>query len=44
MDGAFKAERSDWVIDNSGSLEETSVKVAQLAAELRELLTLNKSN
>ena len=44
MDGALKAERSDWVIDNSGSLEETSVQVAQLATKLRELLTLNKAN
>ncbi|MBT8353541.1 MAG: dephospho-CoA kinase [Desulfofustis sp.] len=41
LDGAFKAERSDWVIDNSGSLNETWGQVQQLAAELRELLTLN---
>jgi dephospho-CoA kinase len=44
MDGVLKAERSDWVIDNSGRLEETRIQVAQLAAELRKLLTLNKSN
>ncbi len=41
LDGAYKAERSDWVIDNSGSLKETSVQVKQLAAKLRELLSLN---
>ncbi|MBT8347674.1 MAG: dephospho-CoA kinase [Desulfofustis sp.] len=41
LDGALKAERSDWVIDNSGSLNETWGQVQQLAAELRELLTLN---
>jgi dephospho-CoA kinase len=44
LHGALKAERSDWVIDNSGSLEETKIQVAQLAAELGELLSLNKSN
>ena len=41
LEGAFKAERSDWVIDNSGTLKETMVQVKRLAAELRELLTLN---
>ena len=44
LDGVLKAERSDWIIDNSGSLEETRTQVTQLAAELRELLSLNKSN
>ncbi|MBT8329150.1 MAG: dephospho-CoA kinase [Desulfofustis sp.] len=41
LDAALKAERSDWVIDNSGSLNETWIQVQQVAAELRELLTLN---
>lgn len=44
LDGVLKAERSDWVIDNSGSLEETRLQVTQLAAKLGELLPLNKSN
>lgn len=41
LEGAFKAERSDWVIDNSGTLKETRIQVKRLAAELRELMSLN---
>ena len=41
LDGAFKAERSNWVIDNSGSLKETRIQVKKLAAKLREMLILN---
>jgi dephospho-CoA kinase len=44
MDSGLKAERSDWVIDNSGSLEETRVQAARLVVELRELLPPNKSD
>lgn len=41
LDGGYKAKRSDWVIDNSGSLKETRIQVEKLAVKLRELLTLS---
>jgi dephospho-CoA kinase len=41
LHGEFKAERSNWVIDNNGSFEETRIQVKKLAAKLRELLILN---
>lgn len=44
MDPLLKAERSDWVIDNSASLGQTKVQVQQLVAELRALLAEDKSN
>ena len=41
MDPVLKAERSDWVIDNSGSQQETVLQVEKLVDELRRLLALN---
>ena len=41
MDPVLKAERSDWVIDNSGSRQETVLQVEKLVDELRRLLALN---
>ena len=44
MDPLLKAERSDWVIDNGGSLSQTKVQVQRVAAELRALQAEDKSN
>lgn len=37
MDQELKASKSDWTIDNSGTLKETSVQVAELAEKIHRL-------
>ena len=44
MDPALKVERSNYHIDNSGSLENTADQVAKLAGKLLTLMDMNKSN
>ena len=44
MDPALKVERSNYHIDNSGSLENTAEQVAKLAGKLLTLMDMNKSN
>ena len=41
MDQTQKAARSNWVIDNSGTLQETIEQVDRLVDELRRLLAVN---
>jgi len=44
MNSTLKAARSDWVIENSGSLEQTRIEVARLAAQLGAVPASNKSD